>query len=189
AVLARYLLPALALYFIWLSEALVELRYATAWIGVCAAVLVTSWFWNPPYPFPYEDNLAYVTFVQLHVQAAREWERHPPTGAIWTAWPASDELTRPDLGYVRHPLAVHALDDFSGPSLAQVSEGTGALYLYSQIYQPRRDLDAWLPFWSSWSRRFFHFEPPVEPQAWLQRSHLQAWSVTKRAGQWVVLAR
>ncbi|MGH9394487.1 MAG: hypothetical protein ACRD1E_09990, partial [Terriglobales bacterium] len=162
------------------------------WVGACAVLLLASWFWNPPYPFPFEDNLAYVQFVRLHQAAAAALEAAPPPGPVWTAWPATDELSRPELGYVAQALPVRALEDFSPASLAGVS-ASGAraarvLYLYSRQFQPRRDLSRSLPFWSRWAERFFG-DAPQAPAAWLARFGLQPSFVRASSGQWVMLAR
>ena len=122
AVLARYLLPALALFYIALAEWLIRLPKPGLWAAGCAAWLVAGWFWNPPYPFPYEDNLAYAQFVRLHQAAARELESLPLPGPIYTAWPATDELTRPELGYVTRPLPVQRLPDFTPDTLTHLGD-------------------------------------------------------------------
>ena len=188
AVLARYLLPALALYFIWLAEQILRLPRAGWWVAGCAVFLVAGWFWNPPYPFPYEDNLAYVQFIRLHQAAAQYLEQHPPPGPVWTAWPATDELSRPELGYVTHPLPVAALEDFSAASLAQMPASPAALLLYSRSYQPRFDVASAVPFWTEWARRYFHYQDPAPPAAWLQHGPLHARFHRARAGQWITLA-
>ncbi|MGH9518417.1 MAG: glycosyltransferase family 39 protein, partial [Terriglobales bacterium] len=136
AVLARYLLPALVLYLIWVAGAIIRLPRPALVFGLCAAFLVANWFWLPPYPFPYEDNLAYAQFVRLHQAAARALEAAPPPAPVLTAWPATNELSKPELGYVRSPLPVAAVEDFSAASLARVSNRPAALYMFSRTYQP-----------------------------------------------------
>ena len=39
-----------------------------------------------------------------------------------TAWPATDELRRPELGYVRKPVHVVAIDNFSLPQIETASQ-------------------------------------------------------------------
>ncbi|HXR98444.1 MAG TPA: glycosyltransferase family 39 protein [Terriglobales bacterium] len=188
AVLARYLLPALALFFILATRAILTLPRAGLWIALVAAFLVVNWFWNPPYPFPYEDNLAYVQFVHLHQAAARSLEASPPNGAVWTAWPATDELSKPDLGYVTTPIPIHPLEDFSPQSLAAIAQPVPELYIYSREYQPRRDVLAWLPFWRRWGDRYFHHSAPAPSEAWLARLGLTAHWEKRDRGQWALLA-
>jgi hypothetical protein len=184
AVLARYLLPALALFYIALSEWLVRLPKPGLWAAGCAAWLVAGWFWNPPYPFPYEDNLAYAQFVRLHQAAARELAAMPLPGPIYTAWPATDELTRPELGYVTRPLAVERLPDFTPRALAKLADLPQALYLYSRDYQPRYDWARW-PVWQRWAERYFAYTPPAPASAWGAKFGLRAVFRGEKGGQWV----
>lgn len=188
AVLARYLLPALVLYFIWIAGQLVTLPKPHFALALCGGFLVLNWFWLPPYPFPYEDNLAYVQFVRLHQGAARALETDPSSAPILTAWPATEELSRPELGYVDHPLPVVSVQDFSAASLAGVSDPPAVLYLYSRTYQPRHDFAA-LPFWRRWARRYFDYDPPAPPAAWLNHLNLRPTFRLSAHGQWVLLAR
>jgi hypothetical protein len=188
AVLARYLLPALALYYVWLGEQIARLRGAAGWALVLGAWLVVGWFWNPPYPFPYEDNLAYATFVRLHQAAARALEADRPAGRVWTVWPATDELTRPELGYVTRPLAVGRLEDFSRASLASLPKKPETVYLFSREYAPRTNWAA-ARLWRRWAARYFGDRPAAAPRAWLKRARAQAWFQRARGGQWVEVAR
>lgn len=189
AVLARYLLPALALYIIWIGEQLAALPRAAWGAAGCAVFLVGGWFWNPPYPFPYEDNLAYVHFVKLHQAAARELESMPLPGPVVTAWPATDELTRPELGYVTHPVPVRAIPNFSTESLEAITRPPAVLYLYSREYQPQLDFATWLPFWQRWGDRYFRHDPPAPRSAWLARWGLQPEDLRSAAGQWMMIAK
>ncbi|HEY8055651.1 MAG TPA: hypothetical protein VIE13_07050, partial [Terriglobales bacterium] len=187
AVLARYLLPALALFYIALAEWLIRLPKPGLWAAGCAAWLVAGWFWNPPYPFPYEDNLAYAQFVRLHQAAARELESMPLPGPIYTAWPATDELTRPELGYVTRPLPVRRLPDFTPDTLMHLGDPPRLLYLYSRDYQPGDDWARW-PLWQRWAQRYFAYTPAAPPSAWEARTGLRVTFRRAAAGQWVAVA-
>ena len=89
AVLDRYMLPVLPILYAAFAVA------ASAWsrpVRLCVqAAMVTlfivGWFWNPPVPFPYENNLAMVDFVRLQQQAAEYLEDHAADQRIATAWP------------------------------------------------------------------------------------------------------
>ncbi|MBI3696947.1 MAG: glycosyltransferase family 39 protein, partial [Acidobacteria bacterium] len=72
AILLRYLLPALALFYVATAAALESLgsKPRRAALAVLLAGLAASNWWNPPYPFGYEDNLAVVDFIRLQQQAA-----------------------------------------------------------------------------------------------------------------------
>ena len=197
AVLARYLLPALALYIVLLTPALLRLGDAIPFGGrrallvACAAFLVVNWFWNPPYPFPYEDNLAYVTFIRLHQQADAWLQQHPPQGPVLTAWPVTGELNDPDLGYVSHPLPVQPVDDFTPSALHAVEAApprVGAALIYSREYRPHFDLAGRMPLWQRWSDRVFHHQPPQPDTVLLQRLGLHRVYARQRHGQWIEIA-
>ncbi|HEV8412534.1 MAG TPA: hypothetical protein VGQ49_02990 [Bryobacteraceae bacterium] len=106
AVLDRYMLPVLPILYAAFAVA------ASAWpprvrLPVQAAMVtlfLVGWFWNPPVPFPYENNLAMVDFVRLQQTAAEYLEDHMADERIATAWPLSDALIHPEFGYVRRPL-------------------------------------------------------------------------------------
>ena len=71
AELERYLLPVLPIFYIAVAIALttVEKKVSVPLTVAMFAGLITCIFWNPPYPFPYENNYAMVDFVELQ-QAA-----------------------------------------------------------------------------------------------------------------------
>ena len=73
AILPRYLLPAEPMYFLAATALVHRLprTLARLIVAAAAACLVSSWYTNPPYPFPYEDNLSYADFIHLHGQAAQ----------------------------------------------------------------------------------------------------------------------
>ena len=121
AALARYLVPVLPILYAAFATA--TAAYPAVWRGISnaalAGFLIAGWFWNPPYPFPYENNLAMMDFVHLQQDVAQYLEAYAPDARIATAWPLTDEVKYPDLGYVEHPL--HVVDsknlhlaDFAG---------------------------------------------------------------------------
>ena len=162
AVLARYLLPVVPLVIILAVSTL--RRRMRSWKVVIAFVVVAfvaAWFWNPPYGFSPEDNLAYRDFVLLHEDAERFLEARYPMAKVLTAWPASDELTRPWLGYVTRPLQVVRIEDFSLEqvlSAADFRSHFDVAFVFSTKYEPRHPL---LDRWDTWidlKRRFFGYE-------------------------------
>jgi hypothetical protein len=105
AELARYMLPAVPLVILVCVSTV--WRRVHLWRGVIAIIalmFVLGWFINPPYGFAPEDNLAYRDYIQLHQGAEEFLEARYPTAHVLTAWPASDELTRPYLGYIPRPM-------------------------------------------------------------------------------------
>ena len=106
AVLDRYMLPVLPILYAAFSVAASAWSRPVRWtVQISMATLfIVGWFWNPPVPFPYENNLAMVDFVRLQQQVAEYLEDHAADQRIATAWPFSDAVTKPEFGYVRRPL-------------------------------------------------------------------------------------
>ncbi len=186
ASLSRYLLPVFPLFFLLAADAAFTLRFPgrAAVLTLVPLAFVAGWFWNPPYPYSYEDNLSYADFVRLHRDTAPLLEQLPPGTRILTAWPASDELSRPALGYVRRPLAVVSLADFSEPELERIAPGDfDVLFLYSRQSHPE-----WLarhPRLAALQQRYFGIRQQA-PAVWIgARFGLELRTRAEMRDQWV----
>ena len=123
AVLARYMLPVLPLVvLVWVSTLW---RRVPAWplavALVCAAFLYRAEV-NPPYSFPWEENLAYRDFVLLHRDAARFLEEKHADARVLTTWPATDELRNPYYGYAGRAFRVLPVENFLPETLKQAAQ-------------------------------------------------------------------
>ena len=128
AVLARYMLPAVPLMIIVSVSTL--WRRVECWQAVVAFVVlafVAAWFWNPPYGFSPEDNLAYRDYIVLHENSEQFLEARYPMARVLTAWPASDEFTRPWLGYITRPMSIVRIEDFSLDEILSSADFRSAL--------------------------------------------------------------
>jgi 4-amino-4-deoxy-L-arabinose transferase-like glycosyltransferase len=158
AVLDRYMLPVLPILYAAFAVA------ASAWSrpvrlcvqGAMVTLFVVGWFWNPPVPFPYENNLAMVDFVRLQQSAAEYLEVHAADRRIATAWPFYDALIRPEFGYVHRPLNVPVRAD--GVRLSSVSQ-----------LNPN-DFDVLVLYSAEWSVKGRVLD--VRPIQWLVRAFL-----------------
>lgn len=191
AVLARYLLPAVPLVILaWVATLWRRARYWTLIVGAVAIAFVVGLFVNPPYGFSLEDNLAYRDYIVLHAQASRFLSLTYPNARVLTAWPASDEVTRPWLGYVAHPFHVLRMEDFAAPQieLASLARGQYSVALvFSTKYQPPRPL---LEDWAAWQRlkeRFFGYHRDLLPDAIAQRLGGRIVYQKKASGQWIAV--
>ncbi|MGC2657565.1 MAG: hypothetical protein WA324_06285 [Bryobacteraceae bacterium] len=140
AELERYLLPVLPVFYIAVSIGITYLRPWTGRVaaGALLAGLIVNLFWNPPYPFPYENNFAMVDFVQLEELASHYTERFLGNKIIATAWPYSNGLTQPDFGFVRHRLVVIETNDFHEASIrALPAENFQVLITYTRTWAPQ----------------------------------------------------
>src|SRR5579864_336897 len=191
AVLARYMLPAVPLIIILAVSTLRRrLRYWPAAIAAVAVAFVAAWFWNPPYGFAPEDNLAYRDYTVLHEDAERFLEARYPMARALTAWPASDELTRPWLGYVTRPVQVVRIEDFSLEqvlSAAEFRQHFEVALVFSTKYDPAHPLLARWTTWTNWKRRFFGYHRDLPPQAAAQILGGRIVFSEERKGQWVAV--
>jgi hypothetical protein len=151
-----------------------------------AGCFVWAWFLNPPYPFPFEDNLAYADFIHLHQEAARLLEDQAGRGRILTAWPATDELVHPALGYVSKPLTVVPVQDFTRQDFDGVSPGSfDCAYLYSRHWEPPNNWLKRLPWLQGLQQSYFEYQPQIPDDELAARYHLRLLASFERRGQWV----
>ncbi len=123
ASLDRYSMPAFPILFAAIAAAATALPRSWRWMSQFAltAALLSGLFFNPPYPFSFENNLAMVDFVELQRDAAAYLEAQAPGKRIASAWPFVDAIARPEFGYVRQGLNVTGrAEDFTLPHLADL---------------------------------------------------------------------
>jgi 4-amino-4-deoxy-L-arabinose transferase-like glycosyltransferase len=122
ATLERYLLPVLPILYSAMTAGLSLFPRKPRLIcsGALLVGLMVGIFVNPPYPFPYEDNLAFADFVDLQREAADYLARSYSGVRVATVWPLSIELARPELGYADRRLAVESLPDLTPETLRRV---------------------------------------------------------------------
>ncbi len=191
ALLTRYLLP---MYPLVLLLAVYTLyRRAPYWYGLtllAAAAFVAGLFVNPPYGFAPEDNLAYVHVIRMHQAGIAQLKKLYPDATVLTAWPVSDELTRPELGYVKTPWDVFAIDDFTAGEIARAAaepEKYSAALVFSTKYDP----PPLLPSLSgeALDERYFGLHHDLPPEAIAQQ--LGGTLVWERRddGMWIALIR
>lgn len=103
AVLDRYLLPVLPILYAGFAVAASTYATRLRMLSTLAmlALMVTGWFVNPPYPFPLENNLALVDFVDLQHQAAQYLESNLTGRRVASVWPLTAAIRNPDFGYVQ----------------------------------------------------------------------------------------
>ena len=189
AVLARYMLPVVPLVIIlWVSTLRRRVRLWRVVIAIVALAFVAALFVNPPYGFSIEDNLAYRDYILLHQQAEDYAEARYPMARVLTAWPASDELSRPYLGYVTRPMRVFRIEDFTVEQLMSASEmrsNFDVALVFSTKYEPSHPwFERWHQ-WQQWKAQFFGYHRDVPPAAAAQILGGQLVYNDTRNGQWV----
>jgi hypothetical protein len=191
ALLARYMIPAIPLVVLLAVD--VVRRYAPQWkwwIAGCAAAFVVALLFNPPWSIAPEDNLTWTHFVRMHQAAARYVEQHYPEDRILTAWPASDELNRPFLGYVARPLSVVRLENFSALEILraqQQPETFDTVVAFSTKYEPPRGLFQHIPGWTRVQTRYFDFHKDLPPATIARLLHGRIVWQDSSPGEWIAV--
>jgi hypothetical protein len=191
AVLARYMLPVVALVIIICVSTL--RRRLRVWRGVVAVValgFVAALFMNPPYGLSLEDNLAYRDYIQLHQLAETFLEARYPMAKVLTAWPASDELSHSYLGYVTRPVKVVRIEDFTAEQLFAASDlraNFDVALVFSTKYEPSHALFEDWTTWQRWKTEFFGYHRDLPPAAAAQILGGQLVYENHRPGQWIAV--
>ncbi len=191
ALLTRYLLP---MYPLVLLLAVYTLyRRVPYWYGLTllsAAAFVAGLFVNPPYGFAPEDNLAYAHVIRMHQAGIAQLRKLYPGATVLTAWPMSDELTKPELGYVKQPWDVCAIDDFTAGEVARAAEEPEK-YSAALVFSTKYDPPPLFPGLSgeALDERYFGLHHDLPPE--LIARQLAGTLVWKRDddGMWIALIR
>ena len=196
AVLSRYMLPVVPLVIlIGVSTLWRRLGLWKPLLAGLAALFIAEWFWNPLYSFPFEDNLAYRDYVQLHQEGASYLEAHFAQSRVLTAWTASDELNRPWLGYVHQPMQIVRIENFSAEEIQKVAEENrlrnsptpwDVVLAFSTKYEPAFDITD-RPPWSGFKTRFFGYHHDLSPEAIAQILGGRIVMLERRRGQWIAV--
>lgn len=161
------------------------------WSGVAAIValgFIAGLFVNPPYGFSIEDNLAYRDYIVLHQHAEQFLEARHPNSRVLSAWPASDELTHPYLGYITRPMRVVRIENFTVEQLALASELRSSFdmaLVFSSKLEPSHPLFERWRLWQEWKRRYFGYYRDVPPAAAAQLLGGRLVYTEARKGQWI----
>jgi hypothetical protein len=163
AELERYLLPVLPIFYVAVS---VALTFTPKWMNAAAVAalvvgLIFSLFWNPPFPFPYENNWAMVDFVRLQKIAASYVEQNFAGNTVATAWPYTSALRNPDYGFVNHKLKVVETNDFHVDSIRALIPGSfDVLITYTRTWAPDSGVIS-TPFVRNFLSRFYEWQPEI----------------------------
>jgi hypothetical protein len=193
ALLTRYLLP---MYPLVLLMAIATFyRRVPYWQGLAlfsAVAFIAGLFINPPYGFAPEDNLAYVRVVRMHLAGIAELEHRYPNATVLTAWPMTDELTRPELGYVKQPVDVCRIDDFTATQIARAAgepEKYSAALVFSTKYDPPAPLLGLGARGEFMEERYFGLHHDLLPEAIArQLGGTLVWK-DENQGMWIALIR
>jgi len=193
ALLTRYLLPCFPLLLL-LYVSLWRHHFRQWWLlaGISFAGFVAAITVNPPYAFAPEDNLTYRDFVILHQQAINVITQRYPQSTVLTAWPAWTELMHPDLGYVKQPVKVTPVQNFSVEEVraaARHPEKYDTALIFSTKYEPATGkLNLGRPLEGE-ATRYFDFHRDLLPAEAAAVLHgVVVWQAQKN-GEWAAVIR
>jgi hypothetical protein len=191
ALLTRYLLPMYPL--ILLLCAAIWHRHLRQWWALAAltaaAFLAGIWI-NPPYAFAPEDNLTYRDFIVLHQRAVHFIDHAYPQATVLTAWPATSELNRPELGYTNHPIKIVAIQNFAIDQIQKAAADPGSYdvaLIFSTKWEPpanrinlgRRNQSA--------DTKYFDFHRDLSPTEVAALLHGDLVWQAQRKGEWAAV--
>lgn len=189
ALLCRYLLP---MYPLVLAVAVSTFYRRVPWwhalAVLSAGAFVAGIFVNPPYGFAPEDNLAYARVIRLHQAGIAQLEKRYPGATVLSVWPMTDELSKPELGWVRQAWEVFPIDDFS-PAQIDRAAGQPGRYSAALVFSTKYDPPPIISLGRRFDERYFGLHQDLPPERIAQR--LTGTLVWKGAdeGMWVGLIR
>jgi hypothetical protein len=94
---------------------------------------------------------------------AQRW----PQATVLTAWPATSELARPELGYTTQPVKVYAIGNFTPDEVEKAAANPGeydtALVFSTKLVPPARFLRHARRGPTEADRRYFDFHDDLQP--------------------------
>jgi len=193
ALLTRYLLPMYPLILIVCVST--WRRHLRRWwpIAALSAAAFLSGIWiNPPYAFAPEDNLTYRDMVVLHQQAVHLIEQKYPQATVLTAWPATSELSRPELGYTSIPIKTVPLQNFAIDQIQQAAADPGAYdtaLIFSTKWEPPANQLNLGRHNQSTDTKYFDFHHDLLPTEAAALLHGEVVWQARRKGEWAAVLR
>jgi hypothetical protein len=189
AVLARYLLPVYPLVIMVAVETLWRrVSWWKAGVAMVAVASVVGLLASPMYRIAPEDSLAYADFVHLHKRAAMKLSALPGARVL-TAWPATDELRKPYLGYAPHPVTVIPMENFTPENLRDAARRWRGAFDYALVFSTKYDppggfRSAW---WEGLQTKYFDYHRDASPQAAAEILGGQIVYYERRDGEWLAV--
>ena len=189
ALLCRYLLP---MYPLVLVLVVSTFRRRVPWWHALAALsgaaFVAGLFVNPPYGFAPEDNLAYAHVIRLHQTGIVQLAKRYPGATVLSAWPMTDDLSKPELGWVKQSWDVFAIDDFTE---AQIDRAAGEPERYSAalVFSTKYDPPPIISLGRRFDERYFGMHHDLPPEAIAQRLNGTLVWKGQDQGMWIGLIR
>jgi hypothetical protein len=166
AELERYLMPVLPVLYAAIATAASVYPRHWRWTSHVAmiALLLTGWFWSAPFPWPYENNLDMVDFVRLQQDAAQYLEAYAPTARVASAWPFTDEIMHPELGYVERPMKALKAPDLHLSDIQSLGTGNFDVLVMFKNKRPVKGSLLDVAPLRGFLRHYYDYEPQASPE-------------------------
>jgi 4-amino-4-deoxy-L-arabinose transferase-like glycosyltransferase len=192
ALLTRYLLPMYPLILVicvntWRRR--ISGRWPLIAAFSAAAFLAGIWI-NPPYAFAPEDNLTYRDMIVLHQHAVRFINQTYPQATVLTAWPATSELNRPELGYTNHVVKTVAIQNFAMDQIQKAATDPGSYdvaLIFSTKWEPPANQTNLGRRNESTDAKYFDFHRDLPPSEIAALLHGDVVWQAHRKGEWVAV--
>jgi len=191
ALLTRYLLPMYPLIMVLCAAT--WHRHLRQWWTLAAlstaAFLAGIWI-NPPYAFAPEDNLTYRDMIVLHQRAVHFIDRTYPQSTVLTAWPATSELSRPELGYTNHPVKTVSIQNFAMDEIQKAAADPGSYdvaLVFSTKWEPPANRINLGRQNESADTKYFDFHRDLSPDEVAALLHGDIVWQDRRKGEWAAV--
>jgi hypothetical protein len=187
ALLTRYLLPCYPLAIILSMSTLRRRIVSWEWpAAVMVVFFVFGLIFDPPYRIAPEDNLTYRDFIELHAEAANFLQQHEHDSTILTAWPATDELTKPYLGYVKRSFPVLQVRDFTVEEVFR-ARSLQSRYQVAYLFSTKYEGSIWFhsDFWDRLNEKYFDYHRDLSPESAAELLGGRVVFVARRKAEWV----
>jgi hypothetical protein len=189
ALLCRYLLPMYPLVLVLAVSTFHRRVPYWHWLaGLSAAAFVAGIFVNPPYGFAPEDNLAYAHVIRLHEAGIAQLKAKYPGATVLSAWPVTDALSKPELGWVKQPWDIYAIDDFSPAQIDKAADEPGR-YSAALVFSTKYDPPPLISLGRRYDEKYFGLHHDLPPEAIAQRLSGQLVWKAQDQGMWIGLIR
>ncbi len=191
ALLTRYLLPMYPL--ILLLCVATWHRHLRQWLllaALSAAAFLAGIWINPPYAFAPEDNLTYCDMIVLHQRAVHYIDLHYPQSTVLTAWPATAELNRPELGYTNHQVKTVAIENFALDQIEKAAADPGSYdtaLIFSTKWAPPANRLNLAHGNESADTKYFDFHRDLSPAEVANLLHGDVVWQQQRKGEWAAV--
>jgi 4-amino-4-deoxy-L-arabinose transferase-like glycosyltransferase len=186
AVLDRYLVPVLPILYAAFAVAASTYTAQRRLLSNLALIglLVVGWFLNPPFPFPLENNLAVVDFVELQHDAAQYLESNFLGRRVVSVWPFTAAIRNPDFGYVQARIPTLRTPGLRLAEFKTVTLGDrDVIVTYSRGQTPPSYILGH-PTIRGWFAPFIDLQPEATSEE-LRTIGFQSQARWERKGQWI----